>query len=179
MLVKRVGLGDVALVELEKKNDHRGYFARSFCLEEFQSAGIRFPIAQCNVSQNERRGTLRGLHFQTDPFGEAKIVSCHRGAIFDVAVDIDPGSSTYLKWFGVELNQENSLMLYIPKGFAHGYLTLVDDSLVSYMVSTPYEPNAGTGYRWDDPAIGIKWPCTGDVLLSEKDAAWPLLDGRI
>lgn len=181
MIIKKVGLGDVATIEIEKRSDDRGFFARTFCREELAAAGIEFEIAQCNLSRNERRYTLRGLHWQAPPHEEDKIVSCHRGAIFDVAVDVRPGSPTHLRWYGCELTQRNYRMLYIPKGFAHGYLTLSDDAEVAYLVSAPFAPEAGRGCRWNDPAVGICWPVERALLeremtLSPKDAKWDYLD---
>lgn len=178
MFIKKVGIGDVSVINIDKKKDERGFFARTFCREELKSNGINFEIAQCNMSHNEKKYTLRGLHYQTEPYEEGKIVACYRGAIFDVAVDVRPDSSTYLKWFGCELSQDNYTMLYIPKGFAHGYMTLTDNALVGYYVSTAFAPQAGTGYRWNDPAIGIKWPSDKELILSQKDSDWPYIKDR-
>lgn len=178
MIIEKIGLGDIAVINIEKKSDERGFFARSFCRDELKNAGIDFDIVQCNMSQNTKKFTLRGLHYQAEPYAEGKIVTCHRGAIFDVAVDIDPNSDTFLKWFGCELSQNNYTMLYIPKGFAHGYLTLSDDAVIGYFVSAAFAPQAGMGYRWDDPAIGIHWPVNKGLIISQKDSEWAYVKDR-
>jgi dTDP-4-dehydrorhamnose 3,5-epimerase len=163
------------LVEIEPRNDERGFFARSFCTEEFDALGLERKVAQCNISFNEKAGTLRGLHFQVEPHGEAKLVRCTQGAIYDVAVDIRPGSNTYLEWYAIELNSKNRRMLFIPQGFAHGFQTLVDDSEVFYLMYESYHPESARGLRWDDPKIGIVWPLASQII-SEKDRTYPLID---
>jgi dTDP-4-dehydrorhamnose 3,5-epimerase len=130
-------------------------------------------VAQCNISFNERRGTLRGLHYQVPPHAEVKVIRCTSGAVFDVIVDLREGSETYTRWIGVELSAENRRMLYVPEGFAHGYLTLADETETFYQVSMPYAPDAERGARWDDPAFGIEWPQAGELVISEKDRRWP------
>lgn len=161
------------IIELEPIEDARGLFARSFCKREFVAHGIPFEVAQCNISTNRKRGTLRGMHYQAAPHEEAKVVSCNRGAVYDVAVDMRRGSPTYLKWFGIELTEDNCKMLFIPKGFAHGFQTLEDMSTVHYLMSEFYHPESARGLRWDDPGIGILWP-VADPIVSDKDAALPL-----
>jgi dTDP-4-dehydrorhamnose 3,5-epimerase len=168
-------LADLYVVEIEPRNDDRGFFARSFCMEEFETHGLEQRVAQCNISFNERAGTLRGLHFQAEPHGEAKLVRCTQGAIYDVAVDIRPGSKTYLKWHAVELNSKNRRMLFIPQGFAHGFQTVLDDSEISYLMFESYHPESARGLRWDDPKIGIVWPLANEII-SEKDRTYPLID---
>jgi dTDP-4-dehydrorhamnose 3,5-epimerase len=154
--------------------DDRGFFARTFCAREFEAAGLSPVVAQANVSFNHRAGTLRGLHFQRPPAQEAKLVRCTRGRVFDVAVDVRPSSPTYLRHVGVVLDADERNALYVPEGFAHGYLTLEDGCEVVYQVSEFYAPGVEGGLRWDDPALGIAWP--GPIhVISEKDAAWPLL----
>jgi dTDP-4-dehydrorhamnose 3,5-epimerase len=133
-------------------------------------------VAQCNISFNEKAGTLRGVHYQTAPHEETKLVRCTRGVIYDVVVDIRRDSLTYLKWYAVELSAENRRMLFIPRGFAHGFQTLVDHSEVSYMMSEFYHPESARGLRWDDPALAIKWPLANPII-SERDCAYALLDG--
>ena len=165
-------LKDAYIIDVEPFCDERGMFARAFCRREFEEAGMKPEIAQCNISCNVRKGVLRGLHYQLAPFGETKIVRCTRGAIYDVVVDIRPESTTYLNWFGVDLTAQNRRMLYVPKGLAHGYETLADDSEVFYMVSTPYVPDFERGVRWNDPLFGIEWPIP-DPLVSQKDAGYP------
>jgi len=164
----------VLVVELVRLEDERGFFARSFCQREFEAQGLNPRLAQCNVSFNHRRGTLRGLHFQAKPHEEAKLVRCTRGAIWDVAVDLREGSPTRLRWHAVELNAENRLGLYVPEGFAHGFQTLADDTEVLYQMSEFYHPELARGVRWDDPNLGIRWPLP-DPILSERDRGYTLL----
>jgi dTDP-4-dehydrorhamnose 3,5-epimerase len=161
------------VVEPQLIEDERGFFARAWCEREFRERNLASRMVQANISGNRKRGTLRGLHYQTAPHEEAKLVRCTRGAIYDVIVDLRPGSASHAQWLGVELTADNRRMLYIPGGFAHGYQTLADDTEVAYQVSEFYAPDAERGARWDDPAFGIEWPITDDVLISEKDRAWP------
>lgn len=154
--------------------DARGSFARTFCRADLAAAGIPFTVEQANLSRNPVRGTLRGLHFQAEPHGEPKIVSCVRGRIWDVAVDIRPGSPTYGRWRGFELSPESACAVHIPQGFAQGFLTLEPDSEVHYLMGAPYVPEAGMGIRWDDPDLAIAWP-EPPALLSARDAALPRL----
>jgi dTDP-4-dehydrorhamnose 3,5-epimerase len=163
------------LVEMQPFSDERGFFARSFDTDEFEQHGMRAEVAQCNVSFNHRAGTLRGLHLSLPGHPEAKYVRCTRGAIVDVAVDVRPGSPTYLQHVAVELSAENRHALYLPPHVAHAYQTLTDDTEVLYMVSVPYAPGAETGFRYDDPAFGVAWPLPVSVI-SDKDAAWPAFD---
>lgn len=165
-------LADAWVVDLEPLRDHRGFFSRTFCARELVEHGLEPAVAQANVSWNERRGTLRGLHYQAPPATETKLVRCTRGAVYDAIVDLRPESATYLQPFGVELTAENRRALFVPKMFAHGYLTLTDDSEVEYLVSEFYTPGTERGLRWDDPAIDIAWPVAVEVL-SDKDASWP------
>jgi dTDP-4-dehydrorhamnose 3,5-epimerase len=165
-------LQDAVLIEQERHADARGYFARTFCVQEFERAGLETAFVQANASHNARAGTLRGMHFQRPPHGEVKLVRCVKGAIHDVIVDLRRDSPTYGRWEGFDLTEENGRMLYVPAGFAHGFQTLVDDTDVAYQVSHPYTAGAEGGLRWDDPAFGIAWslPVT---TISEKDASWP------
>jgi dTDP-4-dehydrorhamnose 3,5-epimerase len=163
----------VVVVDIERREDERGFFARTFCREEFAAQGMVTEFVQCSISYNRRRGTLRGMHFQAEPYGEAKLVRCSRGAIFDVALDLRPQSPAFKRWVGVELNDENGRMLYLPKGCAHGFQTLVDDSEVLYHISEFYHPEASAGVRWDDPAFGIKWPLDAAASLSVSDRLRP------
>jgi len=167
-------LAGAYVVELERLADERGFFARSFCQEEFRQHGLKPDIAQCNVSWNGRRGTLRGLHFQAAPHEEAKVVRCTRGAIWDVIVDLREGSPTRWRWHGLELNADNRLAFYVPEGFAHGFQTLADDSEVLYQMSEFYHPDLARGLRWDDPKLGIRWPIL-DPILSPRDRSYALL----
>ena len=161
------------IIELEKVGDERGFFARAWCQKEFQKNNLVARFVQCNLSFNKRGNTLRGMHYQSAPLEEVKLVRCTRGAIFDVIIDLRPESSTFLKWIGVELTSDNYNMLYIPEGFAHGYLTLTEEAEVFYQVSQFYSPNHERGVRWNDPVFKIDWPIDGDLVISEKDNNWP------
>lgn len=162
------------VVELDRLEDARGFFARSFCRDEFIAKGLSPDVSQCNVSCNRARGTLRGLHYQAPPNEEVKLVRCTRGAVWDVIVDLREGSATRLSWHGLELNQDNRLALYIPEGFAHGFQTLVEDTEVLYQISESYHPESARGLRWDDPTLRIAWPIV-DPILSDRDRSYPLL----
>jgi dTDP-4-dehydrorhamnose 3,5-epimerase len=172
MKLRETSLSGAFVLEQERLEDSRGYFARTFCQRELAAAGLFQRIAQCNVSHNVHPGTLRGLHFQTTPYAEEKIVSCTRGAVFDVIVDLRYGSPTFGKYVSLELTPDNALALYVPKGFAHGFQTLVADSTVSYLMSEFYEREATAGVRWDDPEVDIRWPLV-PRLMSERDASLP------
>jgi dTDP-4-dehydrorhamnose 3,5-epimerase len=160
------------VIEPEKHEDDRGFFARTFCRREFDARGLDSRVAQCSVSFNKRKGTLRGMHSQVAPFGETKLVRCTAGAIFDVIIDLRPSSPTYKRYEGVELSARNGNMLYIPEGFAHGFQTLEDNSEVFYQMSQFYAPEHARGVRWDDPAFGIKWPPAERTIL-ERDRTYP------
>lgn len=155
--------------------DERGSFARFYCVNEFKSVGIDKKIVQMNFCTNEKKGTLRGLHYQKEGYAEDKLVSCVNGSIFDVCVDMRADSPTYCKYVSCLLSAENGKMLYIPKGFAHGYLTLEDNSNLIYLMSEFYAPNSACGYRYDDPAFDIKWPFKDNLTISKKDLSWPTL----
>jgi len=161
------------LVELEPLVDHRGFFARVWSDDAFAERGLTTRFVQCNTAYSQRAGTVRGLHYQVQPFADAKLIRCIRGAVFDVIVDVRPESPTYLRWWGVKLSEDNRRLLYVPPGCAHGYQALCDDTEVMYPVSAPYAASAERGVRWDDPLFGIEWPDTVDRLVSAKDAAWP------
>jgi dTDP-4-dehydrorhamnose 3,5-epimerase len=168
-------LAGVWLLEPERFEDERGWFARTFDAEEFETRGMNPRVLQSSASFNARSGTLRGMHYQAAPHGESKLVRCVRGAIFDVAVDLREGSVTRGRWHGVELSEDAGNALYIPAGLAHGFQTLRDDSEVLYVMGDPYVPEAGRGVRWDDPAFAIDWPpapASGRVI-SERDASYP------
>lgn len=160
------------LIGIEKRYDERGYFARSFCREEFDDHGLNRVFVQNNISFNIKKGTLRGMHYQIAPYEEVKFVSCITGAIYDVIVDLRPAAPTYLQWLAVELNAENNQMLYIPEGFAHGFQTMNDDTTVFYQISELYSPEYGRGIRWDDPTLNIRWPFDNPII-SEKDRTYP------
>lgn len=163
------------VIEPTRIGDDRGFFARLLCRDQLAAHGLDMDIEQVNMSYSAERGTLRGLHYQAPPHAEDKMVRCVRGAIYDVMVDLRPDSPTYRQWLGLELTAENRRMAYVPKGFAHGFLTLTDDCEVIYPVTAAYAPDAERGLRYDDPALDIDWP--GPVrIVSEKDQSWPDLD---
>lgn len=175
MLFAETPLKGAFLIDLEPRPDPRGFFARSFCAAEFEKLGLKPAVAQCNLSFNHRKGTLRGMHYQVAPAAEAKLVRCTRGAIYDVIVDLRPNSETYMRHFGATLAEENRQALYVPEMFAHGYLALTDGAEVTYQVSEPYTPGCERGLRHDDPALGIQWPEPVSVI-SDKDKDWPPID---
>ena len=172
MTFHETGLKGAYLVELERRVDDRGFFARSWCRREFAERGLDSDLVQCNISFNKVRGTLRGLHFQQPPHEEAKLVRCTRGAILDVIIDLRQDSPDFTRHYGVQLDCDNRLALFIPKGFAHGFQTLSDSTEVFYQMSDAYVPGAGAGIRWNDPRFAIQWPLP-DPLLNERDRTWP------
>jgi len=172
MRFKETKLKGAYIIELEPYEDERGFFARSFCQNEFEQHGLNFRIVQCNVSYNKKKGTLRGMHYQVAPYEEAKLVSCIRGAVYDVIIDLRANSSTYRKWFAVELTAENHKMLYVPAGLAHGFQTLEDNTTVFYQMSEFYHPECTRGVRWNDPMFGIEWPLPVEII-SEQDSHYP------
>ena len=174
MIFTETPLPGAFVIELEPLVDHRGFFSRTFDAKQFEAHGLRPAIVQANLSYNHRAGTLRGMHYQLPPADETKLVRCTRGAIYDVIVDLREGSAAYMQHFGVELTADNRRALYVPELFGHGYLTLTDEAEVEYQVSEFYTPGQERGLRHDDPALGIRWPVPIEVV-SEKDAAWPLL----
>lgn len=163
------------VIELDRREDHRGFLARMFCEEEFAAAGLERRFVQINNSTSLRRGTIRGLHYQVPPHTEVKVMRVIRGAIFDVIVDVRQGSPSFGRWFGAELSADSRRMMYSPRGFAHGFLSLTDEVEVIYMTSSAYAPGAERGVRFDDPKVGIAWPIP-PVEVSDKDRAWPDLD---
>ncbi len=167
-------LSGAYVVAPERIEDERGFFARSYCEAEFRALGLKAAVAQCNVSWNRRKGTLRGLHFQAKPHEEAKLVRCTRGAIWDVIVDLREGSPTRLRWHALELSADNRLALYVPEGCAHGFQTLQDDSEVLYQMAESYHAELARGVAWNDPRLGIAWPLT-DPILSARDSSYPPL----
>ncbi|MDP8985029.1 MAG: dTDP-4-dehydrorhamnose 3,5-epimerase [Pseudomonadota bacterium] len=162
------------LIDLARLPDERGFFARTFCADEFAAHGLATHMSQCSVSFNAKKATLRGLHFQASPHDEEKLVRCTAGAVFDVIVDLRPESPTRWEWFGAELTAANRRALYIPKGFAHGFISLADESEILYMISVPYAAGFAQGLRWNDPALAIRWPLQ-PVVISTRDAEYPLL----
>jgi len=172
MRIVPTAIAGVAVVEIDPHADDRGLFARTFCAETFRAHGMAEHFPHCNVSWNRRRGTLRGMHYQADPRPEAKLVRATRGRVFDVAVDLRPGSPTYRQWTSVELDAERRNALYIPAGCAHGFLTLEDDCELFYQMSEVYVAELARGVRWDDPAFAVAWPAT-PAFIAERDAAYP------
>lgn len=171
MIFKETGLEGACVIEVERHEDERGFFARSWCRREFDAQGLNSNLVQCNISFNTKRGTLRGMHYQTPPFEEAKIIRCTMGSMYDVIVDLRKGSKSYLRYVGVELNSQNRRMLYVPEGFAHGFLTLEDDTEISYQMTEYYAPDHAQGFRWNDPAFRIIWP--GEVrVISDRDRTY-------
>lgn len=175
MIFHETKLKGAFIVELDKKEDHRGFFARAFCAKEFEQHGLRPQVVQANMSYNNKKGTLRGMHYQVAPASEPKFIRCIRGAIWDVIIDMRPESPTYLEHIGVELSADNRRAIYVPDMFAHGNQTITEDSELLYLVGEYYTPGCERGVRYDDPAIGIKWPLPVTVI-SDKDKSWPLLD---
>ena len=173
MIFRATELPGAFVVEPEPIGDERGFFARVFDADEFAARGLDDRLAQSSLSYNERAGTLRGMHFQSAPHAETKLVRVTRGALYDVIVDLRPDSPTFKRWSAVELSAENRLALYIPEGLAHGFQTLQNGTEVFYAISRPYEPSAADGVRWDDPAFGIEWPPAEQRIMSEKDRSWP------
>ena len=174
MIFTQSALAGAYTIEMTRMEDERGFFARSYSAQEFAAHGLPADMPECSVSFNSRRGTLRGMHFQAAPPAEDKLVRCTAGAIFDVIVDLRAGSPTLRQWLGTELTSENRRSVFIPKGFAHGFITLSDASEVLYMISVPYAAGFERGVRWNDPALAIEWP-TDPVVISARDAAYPLL----
>jgi dTDP-4-dehydrorhamnose 3,5-epimerase len=160
------------LIDVRRLEDDRGFFGRSWCAREMAEHGLKTDLCQGNISFNHRKGTLRGIHFQQDPYQETKVVRCSRGSIYDVIIDLRKDSPTYMKWFGTELTADNYTMLYVPEDFGHGFITLEDNCEVTYLVTQFYMPGAERGIRWNDPAFGIKWPID-PVVISERDRSFP------
>lgn len=172
MIFTETKLAGAFVIELERREDQRGFFARIFCQQEFEAHGLKTQVVQCNVSFNKRKGTLRGMHYQAAPFAEAKLVRCTSGSIYDVIIDLRLASATFKQYFAVELSAENGRMLYIPEDFAHGFQTLRDDTEVSYQMAQRYSAEHARGVRWNDPAFGIEWP-EGERIIIERDQNYP------
>jgi dTDP-4-dehydrorhamnose 3,5-epimerase len=177
MIFKPTALEGAYLIDMERREDERGYLARTFCVDELAERGLDMRIVQSSTIQTKRRNTLRGLHFQEAPHAEIKLVRCTRGSIFLVMVDLRPESATRYQWLGVELDARGERMAYVPEGFAQGYQTLEDDVEVSYSMSHRFVPEAARGVRWDDPAFGIEWPAAEERIISERDRSWPSVTG--
>jgi dTDP-4-dehydrorhamnose 3,5-epimerase len=172
VIFKPANLRGAYVIEPERRADFRGYFARTFCEKEFAALGLETRIAQCSVSFSQRKGTLRGMHYQLAPFEEVKVVQCLRGAIFDVIIDLRPDSSTFKRYFAAELSDRNGNALYVPTGFAHGFQTLTDNAEVFYQMSQHYSESHACGVRWNDPTFAIAWPEDERTIL-ERDQNYP------
>lgn len=172
MIFTETALKGAFVIDVERHPDARGFFGRTFCQKEFEEHGLDGKLVQCSLSFNKRRGTLRGMHFQAAPNAETKIVRCTSGAIYDVIIDLRPESPKFKSWIGVTLSAEDRRMIYVPKGYAHGFLTLEDDSEVFYQMSEFYSPDSARGVRWDDPAFQIVWPGKVEVI-AERDRTYP------
>jgi dTDP-4-dehydrorhamnose 3,5-epimerase len=175
MIFRELAVAGTYVLEPERHADERGYFARTFCVNELAERGLETEIAQISTSHNERRGTLRGMHFQMEPHGETKIVRCTRGAAHDVVVDLRPDSASFGQWAGAELSVANGYAVYVPRGCAHGFLTLEDQTEIEYIISVPHVPPAASGVRFDDPALGLDWPFEPTVI-NERDRSFPDVD---
>lgn len=172
MIFNETPLKGAFIIDLEKREDERGFFARTWCANEMKVHGQKSCVAQANMSYSYKKGTLRGMHYQKEPYKESKMIQCIRGAVYDVIIDLRPDSPTFKQWIGTELTAYNYRMLYVPEDFAHGFITLEDNTEVAYMVSQFYAPGFEAGVRYDDPAFGIQWPMNVQVI-SQKDANWP------
>lgn len=175
MIFTESKLQSAFLVTPQPLRDERGFFARCFCKEEYRQKGIEFECVQCNLSYNRRAGTLRGMHYQKEPYSEKKIVTCISGSVFDVIVDLRKDSPTYLLWEGFLLSEKNHESLFIPEGVAHGFITLEDNTCLYYQMSEFYHKGFEGGICYNDPKIGIEWPWTGEMTISERDRQFPLL----
>ena len=162
------------IVSMEEIGDSRGSFSRAWCKREMECYGLDTDILQCNMSYNAKAGTLRGMHFQKEPFSETKYIRCMKGSFYDVIIDLREDSLTFGEWIGVELSEKNGKALYVPRGFAHGYLTLEDNTVAYYQVTEFYNKESEAGVRWDDKKFNIKWPLLNELIISEKDRNWPL-----
>jgi dTDP-4-dehydrorhamnose 3,5-epimerase len=178
MRITETTLRGAFVIDIERREDERGYFARTYCREEFERAGLNATYEQCSTSFNRRRGTLRGMHFQLEPAEEHKLVRCTRGRIYDVIVDLRSESPTRYAWLAVELSEDTGRAVYVPPGFAHGFQTLVDDAEVFYHISVPYQAELASGVRWDDPRLRVEWPIS-DPILSERDRSYPDIDSTL
>ena len=172
MILHKTKISGAFEIHLEPKLDERGFFARTWCREEFERNGLNPKLVQCSVSFNAKKGTLRGLHYQEPPFAEAKLVRCTSGSIYDVVLDLRVQSAAFKQWLGVMLTAENRKMVYVPEGCAHGFITLEDESEVLYQMSEFYHPESTRGVRWNDPAFQIAWPEKVNVI-SERDRTYP------
>jgi dTDP-4-dehydrorhamnose 3,5-epimerase len=177
MIFRETELKGAYLIEPERMQDERGYFARTWCRRELEEHGLNSSLAQCGTSYNKSKSTLRGMHFQAAPHAEAKLIRCTRGSIWDVIIDLRGESATYKRYTSATLSGANGFMLYVPEGFAHGFQTLEDEAEVLYQMSEFYRPEAARGVRWNDPAFAIEWPAADRRIISERDNNWPDFTG--
>lgn len=175
MIFHETKIKGVFIIEPERLEDERGFFARTFCQNEFTAYGLKSHFVQCSISFNNRRGTLRGMHYQAAPHEEAKLIRCTMGGVYDVALDLRPTSATFKQWVAVELTAENRHLMYLPEGVAHGFQTLSDNAEVFYQISEFHHPESARGVRWDDPAFRIEWPLPVQII-SERDRSYPFLN---
>lgn len=173
VIIEETDLPGLYVIDLEPHRDDRGFFARTWCANEFADAGLAAEFVQASISYNATANTLRGMHFQREPYGETKLIRCEAGAVYDVIIDLRPDSDTYTNWLGWELTADRGRQLYVPAGMAHGFQTLVDNTVVSYNIDTFHQPGHGDGVRWDDPAFAIDWPDADRRIMSDKDRNWP------
>ncbi len=176
MIIKSANLDGVKIIDIEPHADERGYFARTWCIDEFAEAGLQPTFLQASISHNTAAGTLRGMHVQLEPHSESKLIRCLAGSAYDVLLDLRPTSSSFLAWQAFELTAENQRGLFVPPGIAHGFQTLSDATMLSYQIDQRYAPGHAAGVRWNDPVFGIEWPETQDRIMSEKDSTWPDFD---
>jgi dTDP-4-dehydrorhamnose 3,5-epimerase len=176
MIFSPTDIEGAALIKPERHEDERGFFARTYCVRELAEHGLDPQVVQRSVSYNRRKGTLRGMHFQIAPHEETKLVSCSRGEIYDVIVDVRPGSPSYKRWYAATLTADNGHLLYVPKGCAHGFITLTDDVVVDYQISDFHHPDAARGVRYDDPAFGIRWPLP-PAVINARDRGYAPFEG--
>jgi dTDP-4-dehydrorhamnose 3,5-epimerase len=172
MIFTETKLRGAYVIDIERREDERGFFARTFCRDEFAAHNLKADWVQCNISFNARRGTLRGMHYQAEPFAETKLVRCTQGAAYDVIIDLRPESVTFKEWVAIELTAENRRAVYIPEGFAHGFQTLTDGVELFYQMSQFYQAGGARGVRWNDAAFRIRWVDDGDLIINEKDRTW-------
>jgi dTDP-4-dehydrorhamnose 3,5-epimerase len=173
MIFRETKLLGAFIIEVQCREDDRGFFSRSFCRHEFAERGLNPEVAQCNISFTREAGTLRGMHYQAAPHAEAKLIRCVRGSVYDVIVDLRRESQTFRQWISLELTENNDRMLYVPEGFAHGFQTLADNTEIFYQMSEFYHPESARGVRWNDQAFGIQWPAGDRAILSDRDRNWP------
>ena len=178
MIFNETKLKNAFIIEIERSEDERGFFARAWDNKKFEEHDLNSKLVQCNISFNKKKGTLRGMHYQLPPYAESKLIRCTKGKIFDVIIDMRTRSETFTKWISVELSDINHKMIYVPEGFAHGFQTLEDNTEVFYQVTKEYSPSHEGGLRWDDSVFGIKWPLD-QKIISEKDSTWKPFESGI